>query len=60
MDEAWITLQCPDCTEHWEANPADFDGPSVDYECDACGVTHPLSEFCETKRDLEILTELAA
>lgn len=60
MDEAWITLQCPDCNERREANPADFDGPSVDHECDACGATHTLSEFCETKRDLEILTELAA
>jgi len=57
MQEAWIDLRCPDCTNDWEANPADLPDPGAAFTCDDCGNTRPLSEFTRTARDLEILRE---
>jgi hypothetical protein len=60
MQEAWIQLQCPDCTEDWEANPADLPDPGTEMTCNHCDGTHPVSEFTQTARDLEILREFHA
>lgn len=60
MQEAWITLLCPDCTESWEARPSAFDGPAEPFSCRNCGATYPLSEFCKTARDFRILAQLTA
>jgi len=55
MPEAWITLECPECGEDWEANPADLPAPDDAFTCNHCGKTHPISEFAKTKRGFEIL-----
>ena len=60
MQEAWITLFCPACTESWEVRPSEFDGPGVSITCRHCGSTHPIAEFCKTARDFRILKELTA
>ena len=60
MQEAWIQLQCPDCTEQWEANPADLSEPQREFDCAHCETTRPLSEFTKTVRDFEILEEFHA
>jgi hypothetical protein len=59
MQEAWITLQCPDCEAHWEAQVGELSAPDTDFDCDACDAVHPLAEFTQTKRDLEVLQEFA-
>lgn len=60
MQEAWVQLQCPDCTEQWEANPADLHRPDREFTCKDCGGTRPLSEFARTARDFEIIEEFNA
>jgi len=60
MQEAWIQLQCPDCGEQWEANPADLPEPHRDFDCKDCEGTRPLSEFAKTTRDFEIIEEFHA
>lgn len=57
MPEAWIQLQCPDCTEHWEENPADLPDPRDELTCEHCGGDRPVSEFTRTTRDFEILQQ---
>jgi len=57
MQDAWIQLQCPNCDEQWEANPADLDEPAAEFTCDHCGATNHLSEFAKTTRDFEVLEE---
>ena len=57
MADAWITLQCPECRESWEADPTDLPAPADKLRCDNCAVRRPTSEFTETSRDLEILAE---
>ena len=60
MTEAWIQLTCPDCSEHWEANPADLPAPGDPFDCPACGERRSVSEFTRTGRDLEILEQFQA
>ena len=60
MQEAWIQLQCPDCGEQWETNPADLHEPDREFACEHCDATRPLSEFAKTQRDFEILEEFHA
>jgi len=60
MQEAWIQLQCPDCGEQWEANPADLSEPAAEFACKECSGTARLSEFTKTARDFEILDEFHA
>lgn len=60
MTEAWIQLLCPDCREHWEANPADLPAPGEPFECSACGERRSVSEFARTGRDLEIIEQFQA
>lgn len=55
MREAWIRLQCPACSEHWESNPTDLPAPDREFACTNCDERRPTSEFMRTKRDLEIL-----
>ncbi|WP_436931066.1 DUF7836 family putative zinc-binding protein [Halosimplex halobium] len=57
MQEAWIQLQCPECGEQWEANPADLPEPDAAFGCKDCEARRPLSEFTKTARDFEILEE---
>ncbi|MFB6164855.1 MAG: zinc-ribbon domain-containing protein [Haloarculaceae archaeon] len=55
MPEAWIQLQCPNCQEVWELNPADLPAPDRAFTCSLCGATFPTSEFERTQRGLRIL-----
>ena len=55
MREAWIRLECPECTETWEANPADLPAPGRSFTCKHCGATRSISEFPRTQRGFEIL-----
>lgn len=55
MNNAWITLSCPDCDEQWEADPAKLPAPDATTTCQHCGSSRPTAEFTQTKRDLEIL-----
>ena len=57
MQEAWIQLQCPNCEEQWEANPADLPAPDSTHACEHCGVERRGAEFAKTARDFEILEE---
>lgn len=57
MTEAWIQLSCPDCEEHWEANPSDLPSPGREFQCPHCGASSPISEFMRAQRDLEVLQE---
>jgi hypothetical protein len=57
MQEAWVTLQCPDCEEHWEAQVGDLSAPDTEFDCHSCETVAPLAEFMQTSRDLEVLQE---
>jgi len=57
MQEAWVTLQCPDCDEHWEAQVGDLPAPETGFDCHDCGTEASLAEFMQTKRDLEVVRE---
>lgn len=54
MREAWIHLQCPDCEEQWEADPADLPAPGGEFTCEECGSRRPIAEFVKTKEGLQI------
>lgn len=55
MPEAWVPLECPNCTESWEANPADLPAPGATFTCNHCGATRTTAEFTRTQRGFEIL-----
>lgn len=55
MQEAWITLECPDCSETWEADPSDLPAPGKPFTCRHCGQTSSVSEFPKTQRGFEVL-----
>ncbi|MHB9285935.1 hypothetical protein ACKVMT_02710 [Halobacteriales archaeon Cl-PHB] len=57
MNDAWITLQCPDCQESWEANPGDLPAPGEQTRCEHCDTRRPTAELMKTNRDLDILQE---
>lgn len=60
MQEAWVQLRCPACTNSWEDRVADLSNPETPFTCTDCGTERPLSEFMRTARDLEVLREFAA
>ncbi|MFC7046811.1 hypothetical protein ACFQH6_16640 [Halobacteriaceae archaeon GCM10025711] len=60
MQEAWIDLQCPSCTESWEANPSELPAPDHEFACDHCGERRNLAEFMQSTRDLEVLQQFHA
>lgn len=57
MQEAWLQLRCPACTDSWEDHVSDLPAPDTAFTCDDCGTERPLSEFMRTARDLEVLQE---
>ncbi|GAB3673553.1 DUF7836 family putative zinc-binding protein [Halopiger thermotolerans] len=60
MREGWIQLECPDCGDQWEADPADLPSPGNRYVCEHCASERPIPEFVKTKRGLDILEEFHA
>jgi len=58
MQEAWIQLQCPDCSTDWEAKISELPPSSERFQCDHCDVSHPTAEFAKTARDLEVLRDM--
>jgi len=57
MQEGWIPLECPDCTERWEANPSDLPPRRTDFACPHCGRSRPVEEFVATQEGLKILEQ---
>lgn len=57
MREGWIQLECVDCEEQWDANPADLPSPGNEYSCDHCDSERPITEFMKTQRGFDILKE---
>ncbi|MDZ7730347.1 MAG: hypothetical protein U5K37_04645 [Natrialbaceae archaeon] len=57
MDETRVQLLCPDCQKDWQRSPRDLPGPSIAYECPACGSSRPTAEFTRTDRDLRTLKQ---
>ena len=57
MREGWIRLECADCGEQWDADPADLPAPGNEFRCDHCGSERPVAEFPKTPRGLDILKE---
>ncbi|MFA9518693.1 hypothetical protein ACERIT_16060 [Halopenitus sp. H-Gu1] len=57
MPEAWIDIRCPECEEHWEADPVTLPAPDEEFQCPQCDARRSVSEFMRAKRDLEVLKE---
>lgn len=57
MVEAFVRLQCPECSKQWQDNPADLPSHKEDFECSSCGTTRRLAEFMRTERDLETVKQ---
>lgn len=57
MREGWIPLECADCGEQWENNPADLPSPGNEFECDHCDARRPVSEFVATTEGLNVLKD---
>lgn len=55
MQEAFVDVKCPNCEKTWEEQPHDLPEPDTDFECPACGERRYLSEFMDSKRDLEVV-----
>ncbi|RKD94704.1 DUF7836 family putative zinc-binding protein [Halopiger aswanensis] len=60
MREGWIDLECPDCGDHWEADPASLPSPGNRYTCERCESERPIAAFVKTKRGLDILESFDA
>lgn len=58
MQEAWIQLQCPDCTTEWEAKVRELPASGQQFQCDHCDTYCPTAEFTKTARDLEVLRNM--
>ncbi|WP_240936967.1 hypothetical protein ACAH01_09335 [Halomicrobium sp. HM KBTZ05] len=58
MQEAWIQLQCPDCTTEWEQRLSELPASGERFQCDHCDAYNPTAEFAKTTRDLEVLREM--
>lgn len=59
MQEAWLQLQCPACSDSWEERVNDLSAPDTTFTCGECGTERSLSEFMQTARDLEVLREFS-
>lgn len=57
MPEAYVNLQCPGCGKVWEGKPHRLPDRRETYRCPDCEAQHPLAEFAQSQRDLEIIDE---
>lgn len=57
MPEAFVHLQCPECTKDWEENPADLPDLNKNFSCPDCHATRQLKEFMRSERDLEAVRQ---
>lgn len=57
MQEGWIQLECVDCGQQWQANPANLPAPGNEFTCDECGAERPVAEFVKTQRGYDVLAE---
>lgn len=55
MREGWIPLECVECEEQWEANPADVSPPGNEFACPHCGARRPIADFVATQEGFKIL-----
>jgi uncharacterized Zn ribbon protein len=58
MQEAWIQIQCPDCTTEWEERVSELPASGKQFQCDHCDTYSSMAEFTKTARDLEVLRDM--
>ena len=58
MDEANVSLLCPECTKDWQLPPTDLPAPAELFHCPNCHASRRTAEFTRTDRDLQTLKTL--
>lgn len=57
MVEAFVRLQCPECSKDWQENPSDLSDLRNNFTCPDCHATRRLTQFMRTERDLEAVKQ---